>query len=229
MKPPFSKSTTPLGKFPYNSRTGKNEFDLYDPAKNYILHGFKPGNALQASELNEIQENYYKNLTLYNILLKNWFFLGNGMVAGETNQPIRGPSWMGAVPLNPISSVSINANTNSIIFNKDWYLVDDFSGLKFWIYNNTQKIVNIPASGYVGMTIERKYITPEIDSDLNDNSSGFSNSSLSPGADRVQLNFITTTLDSNLNESLASSQRHILKVSNTNISYLNNLLKYSID
>ncbi len=227
MKYPFSKST-PLSAFPYNSRTGKNEFDITADSKNYILHGFKAGNALQASELNELQENYYKNFTLYNLLLKNWFFIGNGMQPGDTTLPIRGPSWIGAVPLNPFSSISISESTNSIIFKKDWYLVDDFSGLKFWIYNNTEKSITIPTSGYVGMTIERKYITPTDDSDLNDNSGGFSDSSLSPGADRVQLNFIGTNHSTTLNESPVVNTRHILKISNKKISYINNLLKYTV-
>jgi len=226
MKPPFNLNT-PLSPFPFNSRTGKNEFDLYAPSKNYILHGFKPGNSLQASELNEIQENYYKNFTLYNFLMKNWFFLGNGgMVAGNESKPITGPSWLGAVPLHPTSSVVISGN--SIVFKKDWYLVDDFSGIKFWIYNNVERSVPIPDNNkYVGMTIERKYITPIDDPDLHDNSNGFSDSSLSPGADRVQLNFIGA-YTSETKTTLSDTKRDILYINEGKISYINNLLKYSI-
>jgi hypothetical protein len=229
MKPPFN-SNTPLSSFPYNSRTGKNEFDLYAPSKNYILHGFKPGNSLQASELNEIQENYYKNFTLYNFLMKNWFFLGqDGMVAGNPASPITGPSWIGAVPLHPTNSVTIVGT--SIVFKKDWYLVDDFSGIKFWIYNNKEQSISIPSQGYVGMEIERKYITSSDDSDLNDNSNGFSDSSLSPGADRVQLNFKNPGIYSNntRTDSSLEYRRDILQISQGKISYINNLLKYSIE
>ena len=58
MKFPFQSKTT-LSAYPYNSRIAKSEFSTTQPAKNHILHGFIPGNALQASELNEIQENFY--------------------------------------------------------------------------------------------------------------------------------------------------------------------------
>lgn len=221
MKNPFL-STTPLSQYPYNSRTGTNEFDPNNPSKNYVLHGFKPGNALQASELNEIQENYYKNLTLYNILLKNWFFLGQ-MVAGNPNFPIRGPSWIGAVPLHPNM---ITITSTNIQMQKGWYLVDDSSGLKFWIYNNDiRSLGSIPPSGIVGVNIERKYITEIDDPGLYDNSNGYSDSSQSSGADRFQLNFTgNLVLSSEINESPVLLRRDILQITNTKPHYLNNLL-----
>lgn len=221
MKNPFL-TTTPLSQYPYNSRTGMNEFDPNNPSKNYVLHGFKPGHALQASELNEIQENYYKNLTLYNILLKNWFFLGQ-MVAGNSNLPIRGPSWIGAVPLHP-NMIQITATT--ILMQKGWYLVDDSSGLKFWIYNNDDRSLgSIPGSGIVGINIERKYITELDDSNLYDNSNGYYDSSLSSGADRFQLNFTGDLLVSTeVNESPNLLRRDILQIDGTKKYYLNNLL-----
>jgi len=221
MKPPFSKNT-PLSQFPYNSRTGDNEFDMYVPSKNYILHGFKPGNALQASELNEIQENFYKNLTLHNILLKNWIFIGSSLFQPAIpTEPIRGPSWFGAVPLHPFQSVSYINGVVSI--KPDWYLVDDFSGIKFWIYNNTVK--NIPISSVsnnltIVLDITSGYVNGNQDTNLKDNSNGYLNSSLSLGADRYKFDINGVKITSNP----LSNQREILKITNGKLSYINNLL-----
>ena len=161
MKFPFNN--TPLKSFPYNSRVSTNEFNTLLPSKNYVFVAFTPGVALQASELNEIQETFYKNTTLYNILFKNWLLV-NGMTSGNTG-PVSGPSWIGAVPLDPVNSVSVISN--NITFKKDWYLVDDGSGLKFWIYNNTEISIAGIADGYYGVNIESGYVLGTT-SDLND-------------------------------------------------------------
>jgi len=225
MKAPFNKS--PLQQFPYNSRTHKNEFSSIFDAKNYILHGFKPGNSLQASELNEVQENFYKSLTLHNHLLKNWFLLPFTAESSGDNTPITGPSWKGAVPLDPFNSVIVTDTT--VTFKKDWYLVDDFSGIKFWIYNNSQKTITYSSGQFVGLTIANYYITSEQDSDLYDNSGAYYNSSLSPGADRYQLQIMgayvssvaTTNLEHTGNRDIFKS---VLISGIHKLRYLNNLL-----
>jgi len=222
MKPPFT-TNTPLSIFPYNSRTGENEFSQFSASKNYVLHGFKPGNALQASELNEIQENFYKNLTLHNILLKNWLFIGSqAFKAGIPTDPIRGPSWSGAVPLDPFQTVSFS--NNIVSFKKGWYLVDDDSGIKFWIYNNTEKSASItPTNGlFIGLSITKKYINGDEDIGLRDNSNGY-DSSLSMGADRYQIQFNAASSSTN-----PISFLPILKITGNTIHYLNNLFFASL-
>jgi len=176
MKYPFSK--TPLNEFPFNSRVFENEI-LGATAANYVLVAFRPGQALQASELNEIQETYYKNLTLHSVLLRNWI--------GATDAT-SGPSWPGAVPLRT-TSCSVSADT--ITVKKDWYLVDD-SGFKFWIYNNTERTITAQSGNFIGLEIQSQYITPTTDSNLNDNSGGAIGSAI-PGADRYQINIIGIT------------------------------------
>ena len=223
MKYPF-QNNSPLSRYPYNSRTSKNEFSTISDAKNYILHGFKPGNALQASELNEIQENFYKNLTLNNHLLQNWIFIGSPDFTSGNGDPIKGPSWIGAVPFDPFKS--INVFNSTITFKKAWYLVDDYSGIKFWIYNNTAQTFNYTANigDYIGVKIGFTYTTPEQDPTLYDNSNGFYNSSLSPGADRYQLN-IGEAYQSTTISTISSNNRDIFKVAaNGTLRYLNNLV-----
>ena len=225
MKYPF-KGNTPLSLYPYNSRTSTIEFQSAQAAANYILHGFKPGNALQASELNEIQENFYKNLTLSNHLLLNWIFVGSEDFTSGNDDPVRGPSWIGAVPFDPFKSISVSSNV--ITFKKAWYLVDDYSGIKFWIYNNnaiTFTYTSTPGN-YIGIELEvKKYITPEVDGRLYDNSNGFSNSSLSPGADRYQLNFVADSGYQNTAATTNIQERDIFKISpNGTLRYLNNLV-----
>ena len=53
-KPFETNQQTPLHDSPYDSRVGQHEFIA--PSENYVLLGFRAGYALQAAELNEIQE-----------------------------------------------------------------------------------------------------------------------------------------------------------------------------
>jgi hypothetical protein len=184
MKYPFNK--TPLSEFPFNSRVFENEI-LGSTAANYVLVAFRPGQALQASELNEIQENYYKDLTLHSILMRNWI--------GVTGSNF-GPSWTGAVPLQTTScSLDNSTTTTTITVKKDWYLIDD-SGFKFWIYNN-QELQQSNPEQFTGIIIETEYVTPTEDLNLNDNSGGSIGSAI-PGADRYQINITGITTGSTL-------------------------------
>jgi len=223
MKLPFNY--TPLHLAPYNSRTSYNEFTTGLVSKNYVLVAFKSGEALQASELNEIQDNFYKHTTLSNLLFKNWLFIGaDGFTSGDPTLPVYGPSWVGAVPLSPVDNVIIIEN-DEITLKVGWYLVDDKSGIKFWIYNNTDKIITSPTvvDSFIGFTISSSYINTTTDDGLNDNSGG--SSSTIPGADRYQLN-ITGTFVQQTEETdwLITDKRPIMKVfADNKYRYLNNL------
>lgn len=223
MKSPFSY--TPLNEFPYNSRISKNDFQTGIDSKNYVLVAFKPGEALQASELNEVQENFYKHTTLYNLLLKNWLFMGTSFASYDDTAPIYGPSWIGAVPLNPTESVTIG--NNIITFKKDWYLIDDKSGLKFWIYNNTEQTVDaisLPVGSYIGLGITYSFVSSSTDSALFDNSGGYTENNTS-GADRYQIQVISK-FNSPQSESdwLTGLNRPIIeKMTINQYRYLNNL------
>ena len=195
---------TPLSVEPYYSRVASQE--LVATPKNYVMTGFRPGYALQASELNELQERFFLNQTLTTTMLSNW---GQAMGSGGNYY---GPGWgsgdaEGSVGgLTPISPTMIRKNGNTITFGEGWYLaqipefdtdelndttfVDDANEINFkvWIYSDTERSATIGGggAGYIGFNIRQEYETEVEDTDLNDNSSG-SPANGGPGATRYQL------------------------------------------
>jgi len=146
-------STFPLAGEPYFSRINSDE--IIRPlaeggSKNYKLVAFRPGVALQASELNEIQENFAMQMTLTMNMYHNWITsavpnywgtlvhpntlsVGDG---GSGNVAVSAPGWIGTTPLHPFESpystgafstlvdvsVANNLTTVNIQFRKGWYL-----------------------------------------------------------------------------------------------------------
>lgn len=190
MKTPFG-TNLPLSESPYYSRVSNN----IDNDKNYYLTAFNPGYALQASELNEIQELFFTNLNLTQRMNYNW-----------ANAGYKIPFWSGCIPLNP-NSVRLTSSTTTgsvsnftITVDNDWYLwTEKNSNMSFWIYNDlattsysftTSSGINSPE--YVGFEITNETIKccqaaacdSDQDSTLRDNSSGFSDTYYTCGASR---------------------------------------------
>jgi len=190
MKTPFG-TNLPLSEAPYYSRISNQT----DNGKNYYLTAFNPGYALQASELNELQEIFFVNQNLSQRTNANW-----------SNAGYKIPFWEGCIPLNP-SSVSISqvttANSSStftVTLANDWYLwTEKTSKMSFWIYNNlsTTSFSFTTTSGvgpteYVGFTVTNELIDccqaancdVNQDSTLRDNSNGLSDTYYTCGASR---------------------------------------------
>lgn len=72
----------PLSPSPYYSRTEDQNVDfsgeISDPSKNYQFVSYRPGFSLQASELNEIQENFQMQMSLTIAMMHNWITSGSG-------------------------------------------------------------------------------------------------------------------------------------------------------
>jgi len=76
----------PLSTDPYNSRVEEQELSwatnsdglIGRNAKNYQFIGFRPGFPLQASELNEMQEHFQMQMSLYISMMHNWITSGPG-------------------------------------------------------------------------------------------------------------------------------------------------------
>ena len=144
--------TFPLANEPYYSRINSAEIVPVDGnnSKNYKLVAFRPGVALQASELNEIQENFMMQMTLTMNMYHNWITSGtpnywgtsvdsNTLSIGDGgygDNAISAPGWLGTTPLYPFDSpysigafsnlvdvtVSNNLSTVNIEFRRGWYL-----------------------------------------------------------------------------------------------------------
>lgn len=187
---PFSNNS-PLASAPYYSRISSN-LGSATPV-NYFMVAFNPGYALQASELNEVQEYFFLNQTLTQRMNSNW--TKNGYYI---------PYWEGTVPLNPTdilldtdnSSFNGTIYTLSLTIPSGWFLWTDAnnststlnSRLSFWSYFKTSSsshtitatVANPANSVYIGFDFTKQLITccpadacaSDQDAGLRDNSQG---------------------------------------------------------
>jgi hypothetical protein len=193
MVSPFG-TNLPLTPAPYYSRVSNN-YSGFDVPKNYYILGFNPGYALQASELNEVQENFFLNLNLTQRMNANWSFVGYKI-----------PFWQGAIPLSPTQvtstppSVVSGAATFTISCASGWYLwTEPSSRMSFWIYIDSaisQSFTTTQSShtiGFVGTSNETILCCPNDtcdetqDSTLRDNSQGDTNTHNTCGASRKNM------------------------------------------
>lgn len=175
-----------LARSPFLSRF--SEFENTD--ENYVYIGFTPGLALQAAELNELQDNFYKTTSLSNIFTLNWtvYCILKGADKLENILNDQNFVWSGMIPLNP-NMVSVNENT--VTCSEGWYYTIEQSELRYWVYLSEPKTIDTSSStnGYVNIILNASNIFAigtEKDERLYDNSSGFPNTN-SPGAYRVKV------------------------------------------
>lgn len=198
MPAPFG--TLPLNTSLYGSRV--DEFTSRNPAANYVLAGYRPGYALQASELNELQEQFYVQNTLSNLSLNSW------LSYGYSTYPA--PFWNGTTPYSPTNiQIVTGGNAASIVtLTSGWYFLVDVktttnvrSNLGFWIAINTPIVFTIQSSDVptstsaaptrFGFVYEVDEIDQTDDSSLLDNANASQNSNLIPGATRISIKNIS--------------------------------------
>lgn len=241
------KNNFPLGPVPLLSRLNEHELNTEQGStKNYKMLAFRPGYALQASELNEMQEHFYMQMSLTINMITNWVNNSNLL---QSPMLISGPGWVGTTPLYPGESphgAGMKQITNTglnIQFRSGWYLTElvnidnsTQSGLKFWVYldipeNDPAFKVSITQSDldngvlYVGLNQSMKYFYPigdNSDDSLFDNSPVGNTNPNSAGAGRVQIGFVGAG-KGNSSDALIS---RVLKIntSDRTIRYMNNVL-----
>ena len=230
---PLDNNQFPLSNYPYSSRAWSNNENL-DPKKNYTSVGFKPGSKLQASELNEIQENAMLQQTLSLTMMKDWFTELLGKTCG-------GPAWEGAMPLFPkthplggtyekLVGYTFSSGTGvTVTFNSGWYLLTLPSGLKQWFHLNAGQTAFInPVSSteyYAGISFGQGYISCSNDSTLYDTSSGSPAVTIC-GADRHQLSFtgVSITGASGFNDATFNKVLSLTLTGSTlGVKYINGL------
>lgn len=203
-----------LARAPYYSR-----FTQFEGSEsNYNLIGFTPGLALQAAELNELQENFLKVTTLSNLMISNWTLkcikVGSSALAN-----VNSFLWNGAVPLDP---AMVSNNNNTITLNIGWYYITDQSGLKYWTYLKTNQNINTSSSttGFISFGITIQDIFSNTDNRLYDNSAGSSNTN-SPGSYRISQNIIDSTITPSTSD---TSRFYILqKTASNTFNWLNGI------
>jgi hypothetical protein len=187
----------PLSEIPHNSRITS---EYGSDNKNYYMVGFNPGYALQASELNEIQELFFLNQSLTARCHSLWSNAGKKI-----------PFWSGLIPLNPFSiSVSTpeiddtGVATLSVTIADTWFLWSDYdSGLSFWIHleDAVDGLQFDTGAGtgteYIGFDMTKTTIlccatdqcSDTQDSTLRDNSQGGTENFFTCGASRLKVAF----------------------------------------
>ena len=115
---------------------------------NYTHIGFLPGNSLQSSELNELQERFYLNQTLDNNLMSNWLIFSDNysFITGSTFDNYTGIPSTGIIPVNP-NLVDSYTDSSSVIIrmNPGWYRVNNYNtnNISLWAYLDEQKITSL--------------------------------------------------------------------------------------
>lgn len=228
----------PLFAPPYNSRVTNQLNATGANVKNYYMIAFTPGYALQASELNEIQELFYLHESLTNRMYSLWTDAGYSKL----------PYWEGLIPLNPTyvnllaapTLTTINgeqAASIALSVSSGWYLwTDSASKLGFWISNNFNNNTALSPlivrnNEYIGFEVLKETINccpsspcpSGSDETLRDNSQGSSENWFTCGASRLSAKILSdSTGNSNFSgelsvrNAIASNFYPILKVSINN-------------
>jgi len=181
---------TSLSRKPFYSRFTSFE----NTEDNYILIGFTPGLALQAAELNELQDIYHKIDKLSNTMMSNWTLYALQNINDVDN--FTGIIWDGTVPISPDM---ITVNDSIITFASGWYYYNHSSGVNYWIHspiNRTYDTSLDSETGFIGFTITTNDIFASSDDRLYDNSSGNVNTN-SPGAYRIDHSIASSTFNQN--------------------------------
>lgn len=228
---PFeSNQKFPLSNTPFLSRIAAQQFTANVAAKNYLALGFKPGYALQASELNEIQEIMYMQSTLTSNMISNW--VNSTSMNPTDGVQVNGPGWDGVTPL---STDQITRNGQTISALEGWYYIQvPSTNLKHWFYApiglGAITIPNTASDKVIGFKItEYNNITVDSDSALYDNSSGDYDFN-AEGASRYTISIERWAVnygDSSINNSVAdniSNFAPLCKVNGTTFRFYNNLL-----
>jgi hypothetical protein len=163
----------PLSISPYLSRVSSHAEEI----KNYSMLAFNPGFALQAAELNELQEIFFLNQSLSQRMNANWILFNT-----TQSTPYSAPFWEGLIPLSPsyltISQQTFNANGFSFTctLSSGWYLyTDPKSKLSFWAWKDEPFTATFSGNStqYFGLNVTTSYINCcQTDSDCGETQDG---------------------------------------------------------
>jgi hypothetical protein len=193
-------AVSPFGLLPFNQSIYLSRVSEFQsrPA-NYVLTGFRPGFALQAAELNELQEQFMVYQTLSMRTFNNW----RDTVLTNPN-----PFWDGTTPFDPdLLTVTSGSGFLDVSINPGWYYLVDTtnnvtsgilnSGFGYWINIKTAQSIRVTFAETsstpirFGFTYTVSDIGSATDNTLLDNSNAANASMTIPGANRIKINNIT--------------------------------------
>lgn len=168
---------------------------------NYSHIGFLPGNSLQTSELNEIQERFYLDQTLNSFLIGNWLIYSSdySYVTGSTMDTYDGLSVNGIIPSNPNQIEIYYDNENIIVnMNSGWYRINHTltNNISMWVFLDNQITNTLSLTTEDGLYLIFVNINfEEIECSSDENDEGYSLNSNSggfiepwiPGSNRFKL------------------------------------------
>lgn len=218
-----------LSPYPLSSRI----FEALTKVKsNYFLIAFKPGIALQAAELNEMQEIFNLNNTLNIHFYSQWPIIGNNLSVEKQEELTQIP---GVNYSNPnileqnyplIKSqivMMMEGNSIKLQFKTGWYTVVNGS-YNYWFYNFETKevIVDVPTTtspkqiylNHTTQIVPSSFVPTEEGYFFHDRSNRFIND-ITDGADRIKL-VITSFSETNDSEENVA----ICKIVNTGESFV---------
>jgi len=200
----------PLSGVTYASRITEN-IDA-GIQNNYFIIGFKAGFPLQASELNEIQEQQYVQNTLNNLCNNSWW---NSTVNGGltyaysttvgTHIPLSkdstgGPFWNGATPLLStdinVTFPSVSSGNVTVNSTTNWIYIRQVEGFGVWVtvpansWTSSLSSIASPYSSvmYGGWWAWSSQVTSTMDTSLSDNQGGgAAGTNSTASADRLKI------------------------------------------
>lgn len=230
-----ASNSFPLSVSPYHSRVSTHA----ESVKNYTLLGFNPGFALQAAELNEIQELFFLNQNLTQRMNANWIRINNGQLT-----PFTAPYWEGLIPLSPdyvtVSTVVFNGTSAAFNYSlsQGWYLyTDSLSKLSFWVWNENTLTGSTIANGtaYFGLNATTAYVNccqtdddcTGKDSTLRDASQSFYQE-FTCGSSRFQVNLGDILLSYDTTAVIGFAQIFTVNIAARTINFPNNYVIHNL-
>lgn len=220
-----------LNPYPLGSRVFESLTRL---KSNYFLLAFKPGIALQAAELNEMQEifNLYNTLNLH--FYSQWPIVGDN-ISTDLQEQLTGISGVNYTNPNiisqnfPLISSQIQMTKENdkikLTFNTGWFTIaNPETSRNYWFYNFETKdlLIDPPSTtipkqvylNYESQTITSSFVDGDEGYFFHDRSNRFIND-ITDGADRLKL---VITSFSEINDSDPNTP--ICKVINTGESFI---------
>ena len=168
-------------------RVQDSGLDDWDIANNYVQMGFRPGFAIQARELTQVQTILQSQITA----LAKRFLKSGSIIDATLGFSPAGVIWTGSLGLGYVYIEPKNKELGYFIYNKSEIIIPNINlspDFDTNIYIQWEEVQVNPDGNPFPPT--GGFAKVEVDGELKDNAQGYSNYS-APGASRYQINIIS--------------------------------------